>query len=159
MRVTICSVLISESMAKDFFVLFCKIISSLRIASSCLITFSHVDLQQMHMHLIRHFLGAYWGTKSETNTVKRFSQMFLTANSTTTFFFAKDASIIMRVAKDFSIIMRVALTGVLRADRARAVSSVRPRLGYERVSNSAHRVMVKSLCRHDNQRYPLRLEN
>ncbi len=24
------------------------------------ITFSHVDLQQMHMHLMRHFLCAYW---------------------------------------------------------------------------------------------------
>jgi hypothetical protein len=72
-----------------------------------------VDLQQMHMHLMRHFIGAYWGTKSETHSVERFSHMFLTAISTTTVLFAKDTSIKMRVA----------LTEVRMVDRATAVLS------------------------------------
>ena len=72
----------------------------------------------MHMHLMRHFLGAYMGTKSET--VEILSQMFSTAMSTATFFFAKDTRIIMRVA----------LTGVRWADRATAVLIARPRPGY-----------------------------
>ncbi len=104
--------------------------------------FPHVDLQQMHMHLMYHFLGAYWDLKSETHTVERFSQMFLTAISTATFFFAKATSVMMRTA----------LTEGRRADRATAVLSARPRPGYKGDSQSVTR-MIKSLCQHDNQRY------
>ncbi len=75
----------------------------------------------MHMHLMRHFLDAYRDLKSETHTVERFSQMFLTAISTATFFFVKATSIMMRTA----------LTGVRRADRATAVLSARSRPGYK----------------------------
>jgi hypothetical protein len=70
---------------------------------------------------MRHFLGAYWGLQSETHTVERFSQMFLNAISTATFFFAKATRIMMRTA----------LTGVRRADLATAVLSTRQRPGYK----------------------------
>ncbi len=79
------------------------------------------------MHLMRHFLGAYWDLNSETQAVERFSQISFTAISTATFFFAKATSIMMRTA----------LTGVRQADSATAVLSARPRPGYK---GDSHRV-------------------
>jgi hypothetical protein len=59
--------------------------------------FSHVDLQLIHIHLMRHFLSAYWGTKSETNNVEKvFTNDVFTMESTTTFLFANDTRIMMR---------------------------------------------------------------
>ncbi len=74
----------------------------------------------MRMHSMRQFLGAFWGLESETHTVERISQIFLTAISTATFFFANATSIMMRTA----------LTGVRRANRATAILSAQPRSGY-----------------------------
>ncbi len=96
---------------KGCFVRFCNTYFGSRKSFVLLLKpISQVDLQQMHMHSMRHFLGAYWSLKTETHTVGRFSQMFLTAISIAIFFFAKDASIIMRTA----------ITGVRLADRATA---------------------------------------
>jgi hypothetical protein len=80
---------------------------------------------------MRHFLGAFWGLKSETHTVERFSQMFLTVISTATFFFAKAPSIMMRIT----------LTGVRRANRATAVLIARPWPGYKGDSQRVTRAL------------------
>jgi hypothetical protein len=97
-----------------------KIISVLGNASSCSDIFSHVDTQQMHMHLSAIF-SAHIGDLSQKPTLwKCFHNIFLLQSAQQLFF-----------AKATSITMRTALTGVRRADRATAVLSARPLPGYK----------------------------
>ncbi len=92
------------------------------------------------MHLMRHFLGTYWGFKSETHTVERVSQIVLTAIST-------------------SIIMRIVLTGVRRAESAKAVLSARPRPGYKGDSHRVTRAQASRSADMITRDTPLRVGN